>query len=143
MLNIFTRLIIDHHAAVVGLALEVPSQWPAFSQSLAEAMEGNATRLHRIVSNNGVRDLERRGVTCADNTPYSRDDRSDWPTSEGLADFGLDILKTYSRRWGLSYLVTEPDGGCEFWPTNKVEDYDDGTAAERFAGPWNVCRTDS
>lgn len=123
---------------MIALALEIPLQWPQFSLSLAEAMNGNATALYRIISRTGMGNEVRLAVTCADNAPFSRSNQSDWPTPERIADVALHTLKTTSRRWGVSLLTTEPDGGCEFWATNKLEDYEDGKAAERFAGPWNV-----
>lgn len=119
-------------------AFYVPHQWPAFAQSLAKAMNGDGAELYQIVSVMGADDMGRRAIACADTPPYSRHDRSEWPTAEGLADHALHELKNYSSRWALSNLVAEPDGGCQFWPTNKLEDYEDGTAAERFRGPWNV-----
>lgn len=123
---------------IIEVALQVPHQWPAFSRILAEAISGNGTALYDILLAMGAGDMVRSAVTCADNVPYSRVDRSNWPTPEGMVDLAIHALTKYSRRWGLASIPSEPDGGCEFWPINKLEDIADGTAAERFAGPWNV-----
>ncbi|KAF8310961.1 hypothetical protein DL93DRAFT_2169351 [Clavulina sp. PMI_390] len=126
---------------IILLALELPTQWPAFASQLAAAMFGNATGLYQLSTNLGMGTLgTRHAVTCADSVPFSRHYHGSsppWPTVEQLAKVGLDALDMYSSRWALSSLVTEPDGGCEFWPVNKVEEVEEGTAAERFAGPWN------
>lgn len=104
---------------------------------LGEAMAGNASSLYTIARGFGRRDMARSAVTCADNTPYSRTNTSNYPEAEELADVALNALKKVSRRWALSTMAVEPDGGCQYWPTNKLEDVADGTAAERFNGPWN------
>jgi hypothetical protein len=73
----------------------------------------------------GGTDLSRLAVTCAD---------SPWkpiPTAEDIADELLAGLQGTSKHFGASPIFTEPDGGCEFWPTR-------GRAPERFTGPWNA-----
>ncbi|KAF8310962.1 hypothetical protein DL93DRAFT_2116508 [Clavulina sp. PMI_390] len=127
--------------SVFLLALQVPSQWPAFTSQLAAAMSGDATQFYRLanalgLSANGVR----QAISCADVVPFSRYRTGGgpaWPTAEEMASVAHHALNTYSSRWGLSSLVSEPDGGCEFWPVNKIEEIEEGVAAERFAGPWN------
>lgn len=129
------------HLSLTGLveiALQVPHQWPAFARHMSDAMSGNGTALFKVVSVMGRGDMVRGAVTCADNVPYSRYNRTEWPTPEGMTNYALQAIENYSRRWALSSVTSEPDGGCQFWPTNKLEDIKDGTAVERFAGPWNV-----
>lgn len=121
------------------IALEVPQQWPQFATYLSLAIDSrNATYLHHILTATSTGgEMERTAVTCADSPPYSSANSSLWPTPEQFTDQALHALRTYSRRWGLTTLSTEPDGGCEFWPTNKIEDLE-REKVERFDGPWDA-----
>lgn len=116
--------------------MEVPAGWPVAAQYLAEAMSGNGTSILNMILPQYTSeprpdlsysaDLSRLAVTCLDSPPPK--DESEYPTAELLADIGLGTLKSVSRHFGMSLTVTEPDGGCQFWPVN---------APERFTGPWN------
>jgi hypothetical protein len=110
--------------------LVFPPLWPATAAALADAMRGNATRALTLVlgspeARTHGADLSRLGVTCAD-SPHTPA-----PRAEDVADELLAGLAHTSAHFGASPVFTEPDGGCEFWPTR-------GRAAERFAGPWNA-----
>jgi hypothetical protein len=111
-----------------------PSVQPIVSRALAQGMEnGNATALLRFIlqpigvspGHSGGADLSRLAVTCAD---------SPWkpvPTAEDLAEELLEGLEKSSKHFGASPIISEPDGGCQFWPTR-------GRTPERFTGPWNA-----
>ncbi|QRW05427.1 Abhydrolase domain-containing protein [Ceratobasidium sp. AG-Ba] len=110
-----------------------PAGWPGIAQSLKAAMNGDPTPimnglvpdLTRDVADKG--DLYRQAVTCVDSLPFS-DNPSTWPTAEKLADLAINRIKKVSLHFGISATLSEPDGGCEFWPQRAVE---------RFNGPWN------
>lgn len=114
------------------MALQRPRAWPEFSTSLAFAMSGNGTSLYnQLLRNVGVpeplrSDLARLAVTCIDSPPP--DTKDDFPTPEELADIGMETIANVSRRFGMSVSISEPDGGCQFWPVR---------GPERFTGPWN------
>lgn len=101
-------------------------------------MAGNGTAIYRIIAHNGEADMARQAVTCADTPPMSLHNRTSWPTADDLTSAALRAVDTMSKRWALAYLALEPGGGCAYWPANKLEEGESGTAAERFAGPWNV-----
>lgn len=116
--------------------MEAPSRWTVAAASLAEAMSGNGTTwlntllpTYNIVSEpdlSAAADLSRLAVTCLDSPPPA--DESEYPTAEELADIDLGTIKDVSRHFGASVGISEPDGGCQFWPV---------TGPERFTGPWN------
>ncbi|KAJ7579876.1 Alpha/Beta hydrolase protein [Mycena floridula] len=109
--------------------LASPRSWPQGAIDFAQAMNGNGTALFNALvpdyraSNAGANDLSRLAVSCLDNV------RDDYPTAEEPADVGLKMLHEGSIHFGLSLGVSEPDGGCQYWPVH---------GAERFAGPWNA-----
>lgn len=70
--------------------------------------------------------MYRYAVTCLDALPF--EGPSTWPTAEKLADAAINRIRKVSPHFGISATLSEPDGGCEFWPAKGVE---------RFAGPWN------
>lgn len=100
-------------------------------------MSGNGTALfNKIVpdyhidnppSLSASQDLTRLAVTCLDSPPP--DSLENYPTAEQLADQGLKTLQDGSIHFGLSTGITEPDGGCQYWPVK---------GPERFTGPWNA-----
>jgi hypothetical protein len=95
------------------------------ARAFAEAMhDRNATLLLSSMRAAGG-DLARLGVTCAD-SPYKPA-----PSAEDLADELLAGLEHTSEHFGTSPIFTEPDGGCQFWPTR-------GRSPGRFTGPWNA-----
>ncbi len=71
-------------------------------------------------------EVNRLGVTCADSPPPQNP--SEFPTAEELADIGLATIQNVSKHFGASVSISEPDGGCQFWPAKP---------SERFTGPWN------
>jgi hypothetical protein len=119
---------------ILFFSLEAPTIQPLVAQAFKEAIYNrNATGLLRFLlqpigvtaGHSGGVDLARLGVTCAD---------SPWkpvPTAEDLAEELLEGLRKTSKHFGASPIFTEPDGGCQFWPTR-------GRAPERFTGPWNA-----
>jgi hypothetical protein len=118
----------------IFVGLEGPRLQPYVARALAEAMENrNATRLLSLIltplgttpGHSGGDDLARLGVTCAD-SPYKPA-----PTAEDIADELLAGLEKSSPHFGASPIYSEPDGGCQFWPTQ-------GRTPERFTGPWNA-----
>ncbi|KAJ7596408.1 Alpha/Beta hydrolase protein [Mycena floridula] len=113
-----------------------PSLWPQNAENFAQAMKGNATALFNTMvpdyrldngGRSGSRDLSRLAVTCLDSPPPSSPE--DYPTAEELVDVGLETLRARSIHFGLSTGISEPDGGCEYWPVR---------GPERFTGPWNA-----
>lgn len=117
------------------ITLQKPERWPSFARSLVDAMEGDGSGLvnlllPQLVLNPGrtqaAPDLQRLAVTCLDSPPPLSPD--DFPTPEQLADIGLATIQNVSRHFGMSASISEPDGGCQFWPV---------TPPERFIGPWN------
>jgi hypothetical protein len=115
-------------------ALEQPRTQPQVARAFAAAIQDrNATLFLSMIftpvagppGHSGGADLARLAVTCAD---------SPWkpvPTAEDVADELLAGLQVNSPHFGASPIITEPDGGCHFWPTR-------GRAPERFTGPWNA-----
>ncbi|KAJ7598799.1 Alpha/Beta hydrolase protein [Mycena floridula] len=121
---------------IMLIALYSPTWWPQIAENFAQAMRGNATALFNIMvpdyrlDNGGVstsRDLSRLAVTCLDSPPPSSP--KDYPTAEELVDIGLETLREQSIHFGLSTGISEPDGGCQYWPVR---------GPERFTGPWNA-----
>lgn len=106
--------------------LQRPVLWVQATHSLAEAMAGNGTALHNYMTQRGG-SVTRLGVTCIDSPPPAT--YKDFPTPEDLADEGLRALEEVSIHFGLSTGISEPDGGCQFWPAK---------GPERFTGPWNA-----
>ncbi|TDL21518.1 hypothetical protein BD410DRAFT_829026 [Rickenella mellea] len=110
--------------------------WPSFSKMLSEAMSGNGTLILNklLLLYSGLplpdlsygSDLSRLAVTCLDSPPPETE--ADYPNAQELADIGLGTLKDVSRHFGMSVSISEPDGGCQFWPVR---------GPERFVGPWN------
>lgn len=110
--------------------LYAPTTWPTAAARITSAMDGDGTALFNLllppyadvppISAN--KDLTRLAVTCLDSPP------SEVPTAEELADIDLDAIRTVSRHFGTSAMVSEPDGGCWAWPVQ---------GPERFEGPWN------
>ncbi|KIK70242.1 hypothetical protein GYMLUDRAFT_547800 [Collybiopsis luxurians FD-317 M1] len=133
---------------MLEIFLQRPTVWPMASRAFASAMSGNATelynylirplpRFHPIPGPNPpsspwptiamIRDLSRLAVTCLD-SPRPTSEK-EFPTAEDLTDQGLKTLKEVSEHFGLSTGVSEPDGGCQYWPVD---------GPERFTGPWNA-----
>ncbi|KAJ8090284.1 hypothetical protein PM082_018880 [Marasmius tenuissimus] len=110
--------------ALLLIALHAPKNWPTFAQTLASAMSANHTAqavLYQMafpLVNDPphppfARDLERQAITCLDGPVQSS------PVSaEDLADQSIKSLQESSRHFGASTGLSEPDGGCEFWPAN-------------------------
>ncbi|GAB1518887.1 hypothetical protein RhiTH_001952 [Rhizoctonia solani] len=118
--------------ASLFLGILRPRTWSPIAESLKKAMNGDPTAImndlvpdsSRPVADKG--DLYRYAVTCLDALPF--DDPSTWPTAEQLADQAINRIRKVSPHFGISATLSEPDGGCEFWPAKGVE---------RFTGPWN------
>ncbi|KAH7345035.1 TAP-like protein-domain-containing protein [Rhizoctonia solani] len=114
------------------LGIMRPRTWPTIAENLKKAMNGDPTAImndlvpnqSRLVADKG--DLYRYAVTCLDSLPF--DGPSTWPTAETLADEAINRIRKVSPHFGISATLSEPDGGCEFWPAK---------GAERFTGPWN------
>lgn len=116
--------------------MEGPALWPTTAQYVAQAMSGDGTNLLNFLLPKYVdmplpdlsfsADLSRLAVTCLDSPPPK--DESEFPTAEGLADIGLETIRSVSRHFGMSVTLSEPDGGCQFWPVK---------GPERYTGPWN------
>ncbi|KAL0066318.1 hypothetical protein AAF712_006749 [Marasmius tenuissimus] len=110
--------------ALLLIALHAPKNWPTFAPTLASAMSANHTAqavLYQMafpLVNDPphppfARDLERQAITCLDGPVQSS------PVSaEDLADQSIKSLQESSRHFGASTGLSEPDGGCEFWPAN-------------------------
>lgn len=121
---------------MILIFMEGPVRWPLLASSLADAMDGDGSAilnflLPQYTLNPGpppsaARDLQRLAVTCLDSPPPSSPE--DFPTPEQLADIGLATISNVSHHFGMSISISEPDGGCQFWPV---------TPPERFTGPWN------
>lgn len=117
-------------------SLQRPLEWPKVAKSFSSAMAGNGTALYNaIVRPLPLADLDspephispRLAVTCLDSPrPTSPDE---FPTAEDLTEQGLKALREVSPHFGLSTGVSEPDGGCQYWPVD---------GPERFTGPWNA-----
>ncbi|KLO10589.1 hypothetical protein SCHPADRAFT_510397 [Schizopora paradoxa] len=121
--------------ALIMIYMENPRAWPRLSQILASAMAGDGTAmLNNLLPVYGAsgpdlsfaEDLARLAVTCLDSPPP--EDESEFPTPELLADIGLETIRDVSKHFGMSTTISEPDGGCQFWPVR---------GPERFTGPWN------
>jgi len=122
--------------ALTLIYMEVPRAWVRLSKMLAAAMAGDGTLiLNNLLPVYGAsgpdlsfaEDLSRLAVTCLDSPP-PEDDDSEFPTPELLADIGLGTIRDVSKHFGMSTTISEPDGGCQFWPVR---------GPERFTGPWN------
>ncbi|KAJ4468855.1 hypothetical protein J3R30DRAFT_3554813 [Lentinula aciculospora] len=121
---------------VLEISLQRPLSWPKAAEIFASAMAGNATELYNLVIRaTPLTELDspdpfispRLAVTCLDSPrPASPDE---FPTAEDLTEQGLKALREVSPHFGLSTSVSEPDGGCQYWPVD---------GPERFAGPWNA-----
>ncbi|KAF8609649.1 hypothetical protein BDV93DRAFT_518429 [Ceratobasidium sp. AG-I] len=118
--------------ASLFLGLMRPRSWAAIAESIKSAMNGDPTTLMNALVPDLTRDVEdradlyRHAVTCVDALPF--EGPSTWPTAEKLADLAIARIQKVSPHFGISATLSEPDGGCEFWPVKGVE---------RFAGPWN------
>ncbi|KAK7455855.1 hypothetical protein VKT23_010892 [Stygiomarasmius scandens] len=112
--------------ALLQIFLQRPTRWPEAAESFASTFAGNGTALYSMLAqrSSGSYDLSRLAVTCLD----SPSDPNSPPTAEELAEQGLKTLKEVSEHFGLSTGISEPDGGCEYWPV---------TGPERFTGPWD------
>ncbi|KAJ3872945.1 hypothetical protein F5051DRAFT_420415 [Lentinula edodes] len=117
-------------------SLQRPLEWPKVSKSFSSAMAGNGTELYNaIVRPLPLADLDspephispRLAVTCLDSPRPTAPD--EFPTAEDLTEQGLKALREVSPHFGLSTGVSEPDGGCQYWPVD---------SPERFTGPWNA-----
>lgn len=125
--------VADTVTAVFLISLEGPLGWPAFAKDLAQALYyNNADPLFKRVAINRMPyfDLSRSAVTCADTPPLSSKDPRTNPTVDDLIDEGLDTIDKVSPHFGVSVTISEPDGGCQFWPYV-------GGGVERYHGPWN------
>ncbi|THU82258.1 alpha/beta-hydrolase [Dendrothele bispora CBS 962.96] len=113
--------------ALLQITLQRPSLWVSFAESFASAFAGNGTSLYTLLGQRNIltADLTRLAVTCLD----SPANRTFPPTAEELTEQGLKNLEEVSVHFGLSTGVSEPDGGCEYWPVE---------GPERFVGPWNA-----
>jgi hypothetical protein len=121
-------------SAMILIYLYVPKDWPIAAVHLTEAMDGDGTKIYNLllppydgsppISVNN--DMSRLAVTCLDSPPPK--DESEFPTAEDLADIDLKTLQTVSKHFGVGAIISEPDGGCQFWPVR---------GPERFEGPWN------
>ncbi|KAG7087280.1 hypothetical protein E1B28_013258 [Marasmius oreades] len=109
--------------ALLLVALHSPNNWPHFSQTLASVMASNTTaqaalydmafpRLQEPPHPPFARDLERQAITCLD-APVSS-----FVSAGELADQTIKTLRETSKHFGASTGLSEPDGGCEFWPSN-------------------------
>ncbi|KAF9072802.1 hypothetical protein BDP27DRAFT_1400715 [Rhodocollybia butyracea] len=113
------------------VVLQRPAGWPLAAEVYSSAMAGNATQLYnlfiyRLPLPYRV-DLTRLAVTCLDSPrPESLES---FPTAESLTEQGLKSLREMSPHFGLSTGISEPDGGCQYWPVD---------GPERFTGPWNA-----
>jgi hypothetical protein len=116
------------------LSLEIPLLQPRIARAIADAIDDrNATMLISYTlqpightpAHSQSDDLSRLAVTCAD-SPYKPA-----PTAEDIADELIAGLEHTSSHFGASPIASEPDGGCQFWPTR-------GRTPERFTGPWNA-----
>ncbi|KAG8698176.1 hypothetical protein FRC09_007387 [Ceratobasidium sp. 395] len=118
--------------ASLFLGILRPAGWPGIAQSIKSAIDGDPTPIMNELVPNVARDvadkgdLYRQAVTCLDALPFNGP--RTWPTAEKLADAAIGRIKKVSPHFGISATLSEPDGGCEFWPERGVE---------RFAGPWN------
>ncbi|KAG8768686.1 hypothetical protein FRC12_005434 [Ceratobasidium sp. 428] len=118
--------------ASLFLGILRPAGWPGIAQSIKSAIDGDPTPIMNELVPNVARDvadkgdLYRQAVTCLDALPFNGP--RTWPTAEKLADAAIGRIKKVSPHPGISATLSEPDGGCEFWPERGVE---------RFAGPWN------
>lgn len=125
---------------MLEIFLQRPTNWPIAARAFASAMSGNATELYNYIvrplpGSSGSpwptvamnRDLVRLAVTCLD-SPRPASEK-EFPTAEDLANQGLKALREVSEHFGLSTGVSEPDGGCQYWPVD---------GPERFTGPWNA-----
>ncbi|KZV90919.1 hypothetical protein EXIGLDRAFT_837491, partial [Exidia glandulosa HHB12029] len=112
-------------------AVASPSAWPQIARLFAQALDGDPTPLYDLRTRvlelppraNEMGDLSRSAVSCAD--AYVTKDGAN---PEELTATTLELLKL-TPRFALTVPSTEPDGACEFWPTQ-------GREPERFAGPW-------
>ncbi|KAF5354449.1 hypothetical protein D9758_012432 [Tetrapyrgos nigripes] len=113
--------------AFLQIFLQQPTWWPLAAQSYASAFAGNGSAIFNMLSlsYSANYDLTRLAVTCLD----SPSNKSYPPTPEDLADQALKNLNDVSVHFGVSTGVSEPDGGCEYWPVK---------GPERFVGPWNA-----
>ncbi|KAI0752659.1 TAP-like protein-domain-containing protein [Daedaleopsis nitida] len=102
--------------------LEVPNSWPTMASWLASALAGDPTFVMNAVSPGQFPDLERSGVSCNDQMPFTA------PTPEETIDEAIDVYKTVTR-FNFAVTVAEADSGCQYWPV---------TPPERYSGPWNA-----
>ncbi|KAJ7923407.1 hypothetical protein B0H13DRAFT_2316597 [Mycena leptocephala] len=99
------------------------------AQAFSQAMAGNGTLLFNLLLRLRAPnfDLARLGVACIDSPPSKS--RADVPTAEVLAAEFIRTMREVSPHFGASVSVSEPDGGCQYWPVQ---------GPERFTGPWNA-----
>ncbi|KAJ7722011.1 hypothetical protein B0H16DRAFT_1431558 [Mycena metata] len=114
--------------------LEDPTLWGESALAFSQAMAANGTLLFNKLAapypgsiSTPHYDLVRLGVTCLDSPPPASP--SDVPTAEDLAAQLVKTLKEVSPHFGASTSVSEPDGGCQFWPVK---------GPERFTGPFTA-----
>ncbi|KAF7331462.1 hypothetical protein MKEN_00024900 [Mycena kentingensis (nom. inval.)] len=121
--------------ATLLIYLQVPAWWSISAKALASAMAGDATVLYNLLlSRTSARrsnapnphyDLARLAVSCMDSLPPAVNLE---PTPDDLAEELLHMLESVSPHFGANVFISEPDGGCQFWPRGP----------ERFTGPWNA-----
>ncbi|KAF7303656.1 hypothetical protein MIND_00595000 [Mycena indigotica] len=124
-------------------ALQMPEEWPIYSEMLASAINGtDSSKIMRVIAfpysepnppadpeglvDTGQAELMRLAIACGDALPYQAEQ---WPTAETIVDQILTTLRAFPR-FGATVHLMEQHGGCQFWPGMNV-------GPTRFRGPWN------
>ncbi|EJD40845.1 hypothetical protein AURDEDRAFT_186814 [Auricularia subglabra TFB-10046 SS5] len=115
-----------------------PKFFPRVAAAVASAINGNFTDLASMtiapIVFPSVRvpgDHAASIVSCLDAPPYDPDRSDTWPTVEALTDDAIERLRTLSPRFGLSPMLFERHGACQY--LSKVAQQ----LPERFTGPFN------
>lgn len=121
------RAACDHGLALMQYGVDFimailpyPSIWPEAASAIADALSGDSSNVLGFLGPPTL-DMERSAVSCNDNKPFSP------PSSETIVDTWLKNFQEVSHA-AFSFPISEPDGGCQYWPV---------TPPERYEGPWN------
>ncbi|KAH7100473.1 hypothetical protein BKA62DRAFT_757946 [Auriculariales sp. MPI-PUGE-AT-0066] len=115
-----------------------PKSLDRFAPAFAGAIGGNYTLLSQqmlqpitFTSSPIPGDVSRALISCMDTVSYNPDQPKTWPSLKQVTDELLNTLRSVSPRFGISTLLAEQDGFCQFLhSTQKLP--------ERYNGPWNA-----
>lgn len=124
--------------AILYQTTNSPKFFPRVAAAVASAIAGNFTDLAGLTiapivfpSARQPGDHAASIVSCLDAPPYDPDRQDSWPTVNELTDDAITRLKNVSPRFGLSPMLFERHGACQYLA--KVA----ARLPERFTGPFN------